>query len=136
MKRGGGTITLTIDAITAEAGYAREPHHSDTPDRAFCKRWALDILRQAREQVQRQYAEAGKQDLFDELAPHITSEADVRPLAKSAALLGLTENAAKVAAHRLRQRYGEVLRSIVGQTLTDPAEVDDEIRFLIASLEK
>ena len=76
-------------------------------------------------------ARQGKQQLFDQLKVVVWGNKDVAPYAELAPQLGMTEGALKVAVHRLRQRYLEVLRAEVADTLANPAEVDDELRHLI-----
>ena len=55
------------------------------------------------------------------------------PYAQAAAGLGMTEGAARVAVHRLRRRYRELLREEIGQTLSDPAQVEEEMRTLFSA---
>ncbi len=77
---------------------------------------------------------AGKVRIFDRLKGAISGADADTSLAEIARQLGISANAAKVAAHRLRKRYRELLRAEVAQTLADPAEIDDEIRQLFAAL--
>lgn len=133
-KRGGGRGPLPIDAVVAEGRYGREPSHDETPERLFERRWALALLDQVLARLRQEYAAAGKDRLFDRLKGHLTGEADGLPHARAAAELGLSEGAVKVAVHRLRKRYRELLQDEIVQTLDDPAEVEDEIRALFAAL--
>lgn len=132
-KRGGGRAPLPIDAAVAEGRYGGEPSHNETPERLFERRWALALLDQVLARLRQEYAAAGKGRLFERLKGHLTGEAGL-PHARAAAELGLREGAVKVAVHRLRKRYGELLRDEIAQTLHDPAEVEDEIRDLFAAL--
>jgi RNA polymerase sigma-70 factor (ECF subfamily) len=79
-------------------------------------------------------AKAGKEKIFDGLKGFLSGGDTDTSMADIAKLLGITANAAKVAAHRLRKRYAELLRAEVAQTLADPAEIDDEIRQLFTAL--
>ena len=74
-------------------------------------------------------------ELFEALAPHLSGDPDACAYKDIGARIGLAENAVKVAAHRLRSRYRDLVRASVADTVSDPSEVDDEIRFLLASLE-
>ncbi len=77
---------------------------------------------------------AGKAELFDLLRPYLCEDQHVTPYAQVAAQLKMTTVAVKVMVHRLRRRYGELLRMEVGQTLADPADAEEELRHLIAAL--
>lgn len=132
-KRGGGRHPFPLDFADADGRFGREPATDDTPERAFERRWALELLEQAVTELRREYAESGRGRLFDALKGVLTGGADA-PYAALAADLGLTEGAVKVAAHRLRQRYRDRLREAIARTVADPAEVDDEIRDLFAAL--
>lgn len=134
-KRGGGRPSLRIDPIDAEGKYARELADGLTPERIFERSWTLTLLGRVLDQLGREYDEAGKAVTFAGLRAMLDGTADATSYAAVAASLGTTEGAARVAAHRLRRRYGELLRREIASTLADPAEVEDEIRQLFASLE-
>jgi RNA polymerase sigma-70 factor (ECF subfamily) len=76
----------------------------------------------------------GKTQLFDELKGVLSGEESERTYAEMAARLGMTEGAVKAALHRLRQRYGTLLREEIAQTVTSPEEIDEEIRHLFAAV--
>jgi RNA polymerase sigma-70 factor (ECF subfamily) len=133
-KRGGGRIALPIDAADAEGQYARELADELTPERIFDRSWALTLLGRVLERLGREYDEAGKAATFAALRDALAGDADAPSHAAVAARLGSTEGAVRVAAHRLRRRYGELLRQEIAATLADPAQVDDEIRDLFAAL--
>jgi RNA polymerase sigma-70 factor (ECF subfamily) len=132
-KRGGGRAALPLDFADAEGRYGHEPAHALTPERLFDRRWALALLDAVLARLRREYESAGRGEIFDQLKGHLTGDGG-RPSAEIAAALGMREGAVKVAAHRLRVRYRDLLRDEIGQTLADPAEVDDEIRALFAAL--
>jgi RNA polymerase sigma-70 factor (ECF subfamily) len=133
-KRGGGRAPLPINAALAEGRYGREPSHNETPELLFERRWALALLDQVLARLRQEYVAVGKGRLFEQLKGHLTGAGEGLPHARAAAELGLSEGAVKVAVHRLRKRYGELLRDEIAQTLDDPAEVEDEIRALFAAL--
>ncbi len=133
-KRGGGRTALPIDVAEAEGRYERELAEELTPDRIFDRSWALALLGRVLDQLRREYDEAGKAATFEALRGGLEFGPGDVPHAAIAARLGTNEGAARVAAHRLRRRYGELLRREIASTLEDPADVDDEIRDLFAAL--
>lgn len=134
LKRGGGRAALPLDFDTGEDRYLREPSDGRTPDRVFERRWALTVLDAAVARLRDEHDAAGRLDLFDALRGTIAAGGADTPWADVGARLGMTEGAVKVAAHRLRRRYREVLRETVAGTVATPSEVDDEIRHLMDAL--
>jgi DNA-directed RNA polymerase specialized sigma24 family protein len=132
-KRGGGTapVSLTTDGATAE----RELEIPDdrTPEGAYAYAWAMSILRRAEEDVARHYAAKGKSALFEALQPTLLA-GEVPAYRDLAERLGLSEGAARVAAHRIRSRFGEALRAEVAQTVSSKAEIEAELRAVIDAL--
>lgn len=134
-KRGGGRTFLPLDASDAEARYGLELSSSLTPEKIFDRSWALTLLGRVLDRLGREYDEAGKAATFQALRGMLAGEPELGSYAELATRLGATEGAVRVAAHRLRRRYGELLRSEIAATLAEPAEVDGEIRELFAALE-
>jgi RNA polymerase sigma-70 factor (ECF subfamily) len=134
-KRGGGRPLLPIDPHDAEGRYARELADALTPERIFERTWALTLLGRVLDQLAAEYDEAGKAPTFHALRAMLAGDVEASCYADVAARLGTTEGAARVAAHRLRRRYGELLRLEIASTLAEPADVDDEIRSLFAALD-
>ena len=132
LKRGGGVAPLSLDTAAAESRLRIDPAHRATAERLFERDWALTLLDRVLGRVREGYAARGKADVFDALKDTLTGGGDYAARAKA---LGMTEGALKVAAHRLRDRYRLALREEVGQTLSDDADVDDEIRTLFRALE-
>jgi RNA polymerase sigma factor (sigma-70 family) len=135
-KRGGTLTILSLDELDPEARYAREAVDADSPDAAFERRWAGEVLQQALDRLREEHVAAGKEELFDCLADTLTGAAPSQPYAELALKMGLTEAAVKMTIHRLRQRYGELLRLEVAQTVITPAEIDQELRHLLEVLAK
>lgn len=133
-KRGGTHTIVSLDALDPEARYALEAAEAETPDAAFERRWAGTVLRQAFDRLRQEQVADGKETLFDLLANCLTGATPGQPYAQLAAQLGLTEAAVKMTIHRLRQRYGELLRQEVAQTVVTPAEIDQELRHLLSVL--
>jgi len=135
LKRGGRCEFVSLDtADAAEELFANLPPVLPAPDALFERQWANALLRHALDRLRQAYTEDGKADLFGILEPALT-EADTTGLyADCARRLGLQPGAARVALHRLRERYGEFLREEVTQTLEHPEAVDEELRHLLSAL--
>ena len=128
-KRGGDRQIISLDA---EERYAAEPAESLSPDKLFERRWALTLLENVLNKLKAEQAEAGRLAIFTELQPVLTSRGT--PYAELAKRLGLTESAVKVAVHRLRQRYRELLEYEIANTVSSPADIPDERRYLLRVL--
>ena len=134
LKRGGGHRLVSLDTLSAEDRYRREPEDNATPERLFERRWALTLLDQVLTRLSEEYETTGKRALFEQLQGCLMGDSDLLPYAELAARLGMTEGAVKVVVHRLRKRYRGVLRDEIAQTVADSAEIDDEIRQLLSAL--
>lgn len=134
LKRGGGRTLIPIDVASVETTCGFEPADHATADKAFERRWALTLLDQVLRRLRQEYLDAGKEALFDQLKQTLTEASRTVPYLEIAARLGTTEGAVKVAVHRLRQRYRELLRAEIASTVASPAEVEDELRNLFAAL--
>jgi DNA-directed RNA polymerase specialized sigma24 family protein len=135
-KRGGSQRLLSIDFGTAEERYNGEPSHELTAEKVFAHRWAMVVLANVLAQLQREFVQAGKSDTFERIKVFLTGEQSALTYGQLGADLATSEGAVKVAVHRLRKRYRELLREEIGQTLADPdpEEVDQEIRDLFAAI--
>jgi RNA polymerase sigma-70 factor (ECF subfamily) len=133
-KRGGGQIPISIDPGSAETACSFEPADTTTPEKIYERRWALTLLDQVLRRLREEYVRAGREKLFEQLKPTLTEASRTVRYAEIAARLGMSEGAVKVAVHRLRLRYREVLRAEIADTVASPAEVEDELRNLFAAL--
>ena len=133
-KRGGGQVWIPIDAASVESSCGFQPADQTTGEKIYERRWALTLLDQVLRRLRADYARDGKEKLFEQLKPTLTEASRTVAYAEIATRLGSTEGAVKVAVHRLRQRYRELLRAEIGETVASPAEVEDEIRNLFAAL--
>ena len=134
LKRGGRTTRLSLDFDAVERAEAVAPRTDDRPDRLFDRRWAGISLDRALQRLRGEYHQSGKGAVADALLPYLTDAGDLPSYDTVAAGLGLTEGAVKVAVHRLRQRFGAVLRLEIAETILDPGDVDDEVRELIRAV--
>ncbi|MSU50585.1 MAG: sigma-70 family RNA polymerase sigma factor [Opitutus sp.] len=133
-KRGGGRTFVPLDAGSAESRYAIEPVDTLSADRIYERRWALTLLDRVLDRLRAEHAAGGKAAAFEALKGCLTDGRSAASYAEIAAHLQTTEGAIKVAVHRLRHRYRELLREEVTETLGRAEEVDDELRHLIAAL--
>lgn len=134
LKRGGGRTVLSLDLAQAEGRYAIQPAQAASPERVYERAWALTILDHAMTQLREECANRGKGKLFDCLKAHMTADRARVPYQAAAQRLGMTESAVKVAVHRLRRRYREILREAIAQTVSDESQIDAEIGDLFAAL--
>jgi RNA polymerase sigma-70 factor (ECF subfamily) len=133
-KRGGGQVPISIDVGFAETTCHFEPADTTTAEKIFERRWALTLLDQVLRRLRNEFVASGRQELFEQLKPTLTEASHSVRYAEIATRLGTTEGAVKVAVHRLRQRYRELLRAEIAETVANPGEVDDELRNLFAAL--
>lgn len=134
LKRGGGLEFLSIDANATEDRYAAEPANESGPDSAYETRWAVTLIEQVLATLRREYSATDKATLFEELKGFIWGDKSTTSYAGIAGPLNLTEGTVKVAVHRLRKRFRELLRAEVAQTVARPEDIDAELRHLITVL--
>jgi RNA polymerase sigma-70 factor (ECF subfamily) len=128
-KRGGGQILVSLEALTAEEGHAWEPVDAQTPEEIFDQRWALTVLEQATARLEEECRMGGKARQFAALKCFLGGGVEARTYAAAAAELGITENAAKMAASRLRQRFRSLLRAVVADTVSNESELEEELQY-------
>lgn len=133
LKRGGGTKFVALDASSAEERYALEPADDLSPDRIYDRHWALTLLDRARARLEAEYSSSGKGKLFLALHPVMGGGGDIS-YQELGEKLGMTEGAVKTAVHRLRDRHRIALRQEVAETVANPEDIDEELRFLVESL--
>ena len=137
-KRGGGAEFISWDDWMAEAqsqlSIPIQALDSAPPERIFDLAWATTVVEHAFQRLREECESRGKLWLFQALSSHLTDERDELSYANLSAELEMAETAVKKQLHNMRQRYRSLLRDEVSQTVEDPADVDDEIRYLCASL--
>ena len=133
-KRGGSHTILSLDFGNAERQYISEPTHQMSPEKLFEKSWALTVLEHTMNQLEAEFASSNKLKLFDHLRIYLTAETNTIPYRDVAVQLRMTEGAVKMAVHRLRTRYRELLRENVAQTVATQEQIDEEIRELLSVL--
>lgn len=133
-KRGGKFSFVSIDDDSAEQPFLQVPASNLSPEQLFEQQWAITLLEQAVAKLREEFRMAGKQALFDELKIFLTGEKPSVSYAELSAKLGMTEAALKMAISRMRQRYGELLRAEIANTVSDPTEVEEELQALFRAL--
>jgi len=135
-KRGGPRPPLPLDDALqgAERRYDIEPRDDLTPDRIFERQWALAVLERVQDRLQTEMIESGRQTQFDRLKGLLLGEEADLGYRALAVELETTEGALKVAVHRLRQRFKELLREEIAHTVATPGEVGEELRHLLTAL--
>jgi RNA polymerase sigma-70 factor (ECF subfamily) len=133
-KRGGGQNHLPLDFSDAETRVGFQPADNQTPERAFEKSWALTLLDQTLGRLRKEYSQRGKEEIFEQLKTTLTEGCGSVAYAELAARLGASEAAVKMAVLRLRQRYREVLRLEIAETVAEESEVEDELREVFRAL--
>ena len=130
-KRSGGQSLLSFDFANGESQLSHAAVSDETPERQFDRQWALTMLDEVLVRLRSEFRDAGKEAQFEQLKLFLGGSRDTAEnYSDVAESLGMTAAALKVAAHRLRQRYRELLRAEIAQTVSQPDEVDDEIREL------
>jgi RNA polymerase sigma-70 factor (ECF subfamily) len=133
-KRGGRVAFLPLAFDDAEGRYRVEPAEPTTPETLFERRWALIVIDRVLNELRREWETDGRAREFDELKSCLLGVNPSGGYAAVATRLGTSEGAVKAAVHRLRRRFQRALRTDIAETVSDPADVDDEIRYLVRAL--
>lgn len=134
VKRGGGQTFISIDDHDAEELYLLEPDASAPAETIFERRWALALLAQALALLREEFTTAGKFGEFEHLKVFLSTPAQDGDYAAVAAKLELVPDTVAVKVHRLRQRYGELIRAEIAHTVASPADIEEELRDLFAAV--
>lgn len=134
LKRGGGRKLVALDDDSAESRYKLEPRDDFSADKIFERRWALTLLEKVLSSLRAEFEAVGKLETFELLKQYLSSGRTSVSYAHAAEKLGMNEGAVKVAVHRLRKRYRELLRAEIAQTVATASEIDAEIKYLFAAL--
>jgi len=129
-KRGGRTSVVSLDA-DVESRFLLEPVDRLTPEMLYERRWALTLVERVLASIREEFRESGREREFDRFSGFLTGEQPQAPYKEVAAELSLSEDAVKASIHRLRHRFGKMLRNEIGATVASPEEVDDEVRHLL-----
>jgi RNA polymerase sigma factor (sigma-70 family) len=130
IKRGGRERIVPLDLALGEDRYRTEPANVASPDRLFERRWALDLIERALTTLEAEVNARGRPTLFARLKGSLLADRPETVHAETAAQLGMSESALKTAVYRMRQRFRSLVRMEIAATLLDPAELDDELRYI------
>src|ERR1043166_3051920 len=133
-KRGGKVAFISLDDQSAEQKYLQIPGSEISAEKLFERQWATTLLEQVLARLRGEFVGAGKERLFEEIKIFLTGERRAISYAELASKLGTREAALKMAVSRMKQRYGELLRSEIAQIVSKPEEIEDELRALLAAL--
>ena len=134
VRRGGLVMPLSLDFEEAERIYSRERREDESPDRVFVRKWAAIAIDRALGRLRLEGETGARPEVAEQLLPYLTDAGELPSYRDVAASLGLSEGAVKVAVHRLRQRFGEILRSEIRETVLTEEEVDGEMHELIRAV--
>jgi len=134
-KRGGRVQIIEWDALDAKGRYTGTAKQPDNPELLFDREWALQTVAGALQTLREEMTQAGKGEQFDALKGTLTGQEESSQ-EQIAARLGMSAGAVKVAVHRLRQRYRELLRAAIAETVSNEEDLNDEIQYLVAVLRK
>jgi RNA polymerase sigma factor (sigma-70 family) len=130
-KRGGGRPILSLDEMAAERRYREEPAHAETAEKLYERSWALTVLERARDRLRAEFEASGKGQRFRVVEGFLPGEPSGLTFAEAGQQLGVTESAVKSELYRLKKRYREFLIEEIAQTVSSPAEIDEEVHYLI-----
>ena len=133
-KRGGKHQIISLDEKLAEEFFRNEPADQATPEKHFERTWAVMLVRRVFDQLRDEFLERGKAGVFAALQPYLTGETSAGDYERLAKTLGMEDGAVKVALHRARRRFGELLRHEIAHTVTGPEEIEAELRQLLAAI--
>ena len=134
LKRGGGRTLLPLDGIESYDSSDFDRGDMLSPDLLYDRRWAFTVLDRVFERLREESQRSLNPPLLQRLNTLLSDEPDRPSQAEIAREFGMTENAVKQAFHRLRQRYRQLLHEEVAHMVATPAEIEDEMRHLIAAL--
>ncbi len=131
LKRGGGQMPISLDVDEAEHRYRLEPVDEATPEKAYEKRWALEVIDRARDRLRSDFEGAGKARHFELLSAHLSGSEDGKPYKAIAEELDTTEAAVKMSVSRMRRQFGRALRDQIADTVDSTEDVDAEVKYLL-----
>ena len=134
LRRGGNQPVISLDVQTADERYHLEPRDYLTPEKLFDRRWALTLLERVLVRLRDEHSSVGKAELFDQLKGFLTGDAEAVPYRDVAKTLEMTEGAVRVAVHRLRREFRDMLIQEIAETVSDPADINAEIEYLLKAV--
>lgn len=132
-RRGGGKVLVSLDD-TAERRYALEPAVALSPEKIYERRWALSLFEAALARLQQELHAVEKVELFQSLKDFLSAEPAEGDYSRIGEKFGMSAGAVASAVHRLRHRYRQLVLEEIARTVADPAEIENEMRSLLAAL--
>lgn len=129
-KRGGGVPAISLEFENAEGRFQLEPATDETPEKIFDKRWAITLLDRVFARLTAEMTGTGKESQFERLKTYLIGDQPQLSYAENASILGVSEGAIRVAVHRLRRRFRDLIRDEIAQTVSSPEEIEDELHHL------
>ncbi len=133
-KRGGGAFAIDLYTAEAEAQFEGVATSLESPDSLFDRAWAETVVHTSVERLGEEYRAEGKAALFRALKVYLSRPADREDYTATGGRLGMSADGVAMAVMRLRQRYRTAVRAEVANTVATPAEIDDEMRYLVELL--
>jgi DNA-directed RNA polymerase specialized sigma24 family protein len=133
-KRGGGVVPLSLDWQDADTRYQINPADNLTPDKLYDRAWAVTVLERVITRLRDENIAEGKAELYEQLKQFLMVGKSEISYVEASKALAMSEGSLRVAVHRLRRRYRELLRDEIAQTLSDPAQADEEMQVLFSAL--
>jgi RNA polymerase sigma-70 factor (ECF subfamily) len=135
-KRGGGVPLVPLEFESAEGRFQMELPSHETPERIFDRRWGLTLLDRVLSRLHTEMVAAGREAAFERLKNYLTGDEPQLSYARTATELGMSEGAVKVAVHRLRRQFRDLLRDEIAHTVSSPGDIDDELRHLRSAMSR
>ena len=129
-KRGGGRELIFLDSLEAEERYRVDPADDETPETVFEIRWAKTLLEQTLAALRSDFVTRRKERLFEVLQEFLTQDSGETSYQSAADRLGIPLSAIKTSIRRMRLDYRARLREEIGRTVSNPDEIDEELRYL------
>ncbi|MEE2640771.1 MAG: sigma-70 family RNA polymerase sigma factor [Planctomycetota bacterium] len=134
IKRGGQLKKISLDLARGEEQYALEPVDLATAENLYSRRWAMTLLATTLEKLRNEYSRNNRLEQFNRTQPYLVGDQEKVPYREVAETLGITENAVKVSVHRMRKRFGVLLREEISQTVSSEEAVEEELREMFQAL--
>jgi RNA polymerase sigma-70 factor (ECF subfamily) len=127
-------VTVSLDVVKAERWYVPSIVDAETPEVLFERRWALSVLEQAMLRLRADFAAARESDLFESISVFLSQDSSEVHYAELAVQLGMRPGTLRTRVYRMREKYRQLLREEIGETVSAEDEIDEEIRFLVSRL--
>lgn len=133
-KRGGGVEFVPFDTEIAESRYGAAAEEFASPAASFDRGWALSLLDRGLSRLRQEFELSGRGPLFDGLKPFLTGDDAELRYSQAAAMLRISQGAAKMTVTRMRQRFRAIIRHEIAQTVASPEELEEELKAFVEAL--